>query len=64
MKDFFKSTEYNSKIGFTWEDGSHSGISLNLNNLEYFVHSTPHTYVLENLGAFWSYCADYLEEDA
>ena len=51
-------------IWFTWEDGSHSGISLNLNNLEYFVHTTPHTYVLENLGAFWSYCADYLEEDA
>ena len=64
MKDFFKSTEYNSKIGFTWEDGSHSGISLNLNNLEYFIHSTPHTYELKNLGAFWSYCAEYLEEDA
>ena len=50
-------------IGFTWEDGSHSGVSLNLNNLEYFVHSTPHTYGLENLGAFWSYCSTYLEED-
>ena len=50
-------------IGFTWEDGSHSGISLNLNNLEYFIHSTPHTYELKNLGAFWSYCAEYLEED-
>ncbi len=51
-------------ISFTWEDGSHTGISLNLNNLEYSVHSTPHTYTLENLDAFWSYCAGYLEEDA
>ncbi len=50
-------------IAFTWRDGSHTGISLNLNNLEYFVHSTPHTCGLDNLDAFWSYCADYLEED-
>ena len=50
-------------IGFTWEDGSRTGISLNLNNLEYYIHSTPHTYDLEELDAFWSYCADYLEED-
>ena len=51
-------------IDFEWEDGSHTGISLNLYNLEYYVHSTPHTYELENLDAFWSYCAGYLEEDA
>ena len=50
-------------IGFTWEDGTHSGVSLNLNNLEYSIHSTLHTYKLENLGAFWDYCAEYLEED-
>ena len=50
-------------IGLTWKDGSHSGVSLNLNNLEYSVHSSLHTYELENLGAFWSYCAEYLEED-
>ena len=50
-------------IGLTWQDGSYTGISLNLNNLEYSVHSTLHTYALENLEGFWRYCADYLEED-
>ena len=50
-------------ISFTWEDGSHTSISLNLCNLEYTIHSTPHTYELENLDAFWTYCAGYLEED-
>lgn len=50
-------------ICLTWADGSQTGISLNLNNLEYSVHSTPHTYELENLDEFWSYCAGYLEED-
>ena len=50
-------------IELVWEDGSRTGISLNLNNLEYYVHSTPHTFELENLDAFWSYCAAYLEED-
>lgn len=44
-------------------DGTYTGISLNLSNLEYWVHSNIHTYELENLDAFWSYCADYLEED-
>ena len=50
-------------IGLAWEDGSYSYISLNLYSLEYFVHSVPHTFELENLGAFWSYCFDFLEED-
>lgn len=50
-------------IWITWKDGSHTGISLNLSNLEYSIHSTLHTYELENLDAFWSYCAGYLEED-
>ena len=50
-------------IGLKWEDGSDTFISLNLYNLEYYVHSTPHTYQLENLDAFWSYASDYLEED-
>ncbi len=50
-------------IAFTWEDGSRTGISLNLNNLEYYVHSTPHTYGLVNLDAFWSYCDVYLKDD-
>ena len=50
-------------IGFTWADGSHTGISLNLDKLEYSIHSSLHVYELENLGPFWSYCADYLEED-
>ena len=51
-------------IWITWQDGTGSGISLNLRNLEYFVHSTPHTYQLEHLDEFWSYAAGYLEEDA
>lgn len=51
-------------IELTWKDGSRTGISLNLGNLEYAVHSTLHTYALENLGGFWSYCEGYLEEDA
>ena len=50
-------------IGLMWNDGSYSGISLNLNNLEYIIHSTPHTYRLENLDAFWSYASGFLEED-
>ena len=50
-------------IGFTWKDGSHSGISLNLYNLEYAIHSSFHMYRLENLDAFWSYCAEYLKDD-
>ena len=50
-------------IGLTWEDGTRSGVSLNLSNLEYSIHSTLHTYELENLDDFWSYCAAYLEED-
>ena len=50
-------------IGFTWKDGSHSGISLNLYNLEYAIHSSFHMYKLENLDAFWSYCAEYLKDD-
>ncbi len=50
-------------ISLTWEDGSCTSISLNLSSLEYYVHSTPHTYELEHLDEFWSYCADYLEED-
>ena len=50
-------------IGITWADGSHSGISLNLSNLEYSIHSSLHTYELEHLGEFWAFCYDYLEED-
>ena len=50
-------------IRLTWENGASTYISLNLRNLEYSVHSASHTYELENLGAFWSYAADYLEED-
>lgn len=50
-------------IRLVWRDGSDTYISLNLRNLEYSIHSVPHTYELENLGGFWSYAADYLEED-
>ena len=50
-------------ISLEWEDGSGKVISLNLRNLEYMVQSVPYTYKLENLDEFWSYCAQYLEED-
>ena len=50
-------------ISIEWKDGSRTGISLNLNNLEYFIHSSPHIYQLEHLKEFWSYASGYLEED-
>ncbi len=50
-------------IDLVWEDGSDTFISLNLANLEYFIHSSPHTYRLENLSAFWDYMSGYLQED-
>lgn len=50
-------------ISLKWADGSYTGISLNLSNLEYWAHSTPHTFELEKLGEFWSFCEKYLEED-
>ena len=50
-------------IWIEWEDGSHTDISLNLTNLEYYVHSIPHTFLLENLDEFWSYAAGFLKED-
>ena len=56
-------TDNYTGIGLTWADGSYTGISLNLYNLECSVHSSLRTYTLENLDAFWSYCAGYLEED-
>lgn len=56
-------TDNYNGIWLTWKDGSHTGISLNLSNLEYSVHSNIHTYELDNLDAFWSYCVGYLEED-
>lgn len=56
-------TDNYNGIGLTWADGSYTGISINLDKLEYWIHSTPHTYELENLGDFWDYCAAYLEED-
>ena len=50
-------------IHLKWEDGSETHISLNLYSLEYDVHGIPHSYSLENLDAFWSYCSEYLTED-
>ena len=50
-------------IRLTWEDGTETYISLNLYNLEYTAHSSPHMYALEHLDAFWSFAAEYLEED-
>lgn len=58
----FTTDNYNG-IGFKWKDGSDIYISLNLANLEYSIHSTIHTYELEHLDGFWSFCADYLEKD-
>ena len=50
-------------ISITWADGTTSGIGLNLNNLEYSVHSTFHTYSLENLYEFRAYADGYLVDD-
>ena len=50
-------------ISVVWKDGTSSFISINLYNLEYFIHSSPHTWNLENLDEFWSFAAGYLEED-
>ena len=60
--DEWVTDNYNG-IGLEWGDGSYTGISLNLSNLEYWVHTTPHTYELEHLDEFWDYCADYLKDD-
>lgn len=56
-------TDNYNRIWLTWEDGTKIGISLNLRNLEYFVHSNPHMYELNHLDEFWSFCQDYLVED-
>ena len=50
-------------IRLVWDDGSESFISLNLYNLEYYVHSSPHIFTLDHLNEFWSYAEAYLEED-
>ena len=50
-------------INLTWEDGTNTIVSLNLNKLEYSVHSSLHTWNLEHLDEFWAYAAGYLEED-
>lgn len=50
-------------ISLAWPDSSHTGISLNLYNLEVYAHSRTHTYRLENLEPFLTYCAGYLQED-
>ncbi len=50
-------------IRLTWEDETETIISLNLYSLEYIAHSSPHMYALAHLDAFWSFAAEYLEED-
>ena len=50
-------------ISLEWEDGTRIFISLNLNKLEYSVHSNIHTFTLEDLEPFWLYAYDFLEED-
>ncbi len=50
-------------ISLKWADGSETGISLNLRNLEYSAHSNTHTFELKNLDEFWTYCAKSLKED-
>ncbi|MBQ9662094.1 MAG: hypothetical protein IJV40_02940 [Oscillospiraceae bacterium] len=50
-------------IRLTWEDGTASFISINLYNLEHYLHSESHIFTLENLSDFWSFAAAYLKED-
>ena len=56
-------TDNYNRIRLRWEDGTETYIRLNLYDLEYDVHGIPHSYQLENLDAFWSYCSEFLEED-
>ena len=50
-------------ISLTWADGTQTSISLNLRNLEYSIHSVPHSYQLEHLNEFWKFAESYLVED-
>ena len=56
-------TDNDNWIRLVWEDGSETFISLNMRHLEYSVHSSPHTFSLEDLDGFWSFASGYLEED-
>ena len=56
-------TDNYNGIRLKWEDGSETYIRLNLYDLEYDVHGMPHSYQLENLDAFRSFCSGFLTDD-
>ena len=47
-------TDNYNYIWFEWADGTGSGISINLANLEFSAYGTYYMYELEDLGEFWS----------
>lgn len=55
-------TDNYNGIWLDWADGSYTGIALNLNNLEYSIHSQIHTYELDHLDEFRMYCENFLVE--
>ncbi len=55
-------TDNYNYIHFEWPDGSTSGISLNLRNLEFPAYGTSYMYELENLSGLWSYAESAVQE--
>ena len=56
-------TDNYNGIRLCWEDGTESLINLNLYDLEFEIHSMPHSYHLEHLDDFWDYTSAFLEDD-
>ena len=50
-------------ICFVWADGTESYISINLRSLEFYAHSRPYIFELNQLNGFWSYASEYLTDD-
>ncbi len=53
-------TDNYNYVVFYWEDGTTSGINLNLKYLELQANGRYHSYYLENLGEFWSLVNEHL----
>ncbi|MBR2676592.1 MAG: hypothetical protein IKE28_06750 [Solobacterium sp.] len=53
-------TDNYNYVVFYWDDGTTSGINLNLQNLEVMANGRYHSYYLEDLGPFWGLVNDHL----
>ena len=53
-------TDNYNYVVFYWEDGTTSGINLNLQYLEVMANGRYHSYYLEDLGPFWGLVNDHL----